>query len=124
MEDYGDVECYDDATNHWTAGPPIEARGTAGAVVYRGTIWVVGGESQTQGRCLASVLRFDPAQRTWAEAISLPTARNYARAALLGDAFFVVGGSTTAGSSHASLGSTLVDSARAADAGEPVKKKE
>jgi N-acetylneuraminic acid mutarotase len=124
MEDFGDVEIFDDATNLWTAGPPIEARGTAGAVVYGGSIWVVGGESQAQSRCLASVLRFDPALRTWAEAISLPTARNYARTALLGDAFFVVGGSTTAGSSHASLGSTLVDSARIVDAGQPVKRKE
>jgi N-acetylneuraminic acid mutarotase len=122
MEDFGDVECFDDETNRWTAGPPIEARGTAGAVVYQGTIWVVGGESQAQGRCLASVLRFDPAQRRWAEAIPLPNARNYARTALLGDAFFVVGGSTTAGSSHASLGSTLVDSARIFDAEQPVKK--
>ncbi len=117
--DFGDVECFDDATNRWSIGPAIEPRGTVGAVVWQGSIWVVGGESQAQGRCLASVLRFDPHSRVWEASTPLPTARNYARAAILNDAMFVVGGSTTAGFSHASMGSTQVDSARSHDSRSP-----
>jgi len=91
-------------------------------VAFRRSIWVLGGESQAQARCLASVLRFDPARSAWEESTALPTARNYARAAVLGDAIFVVGGSRSAGFSHASLGSTLVDSARLSAAPAPKAK--
>ena len=120
--DFGEVECFDEALNHWSVGPAIEPRGTAGAVVYRGSIWIVGGESQAEARCLASVLRFDPLRRVWESSTALPTARNYARTAILGDAIFVVGGSRTFGFSHDSMGSTLVDSARLPAALAPARK--
>lgn len=109
--DFGETECYDDATDRWTPGPPIEARATVGAVVWRGTIWIVGGESQAESRCLASVQRFDATTRRWQDCTALPTARNYARTGILGDVMYVIGGSTLAGSSHASVGSTIVESA-------------
>ncbi|HUR27203.1 MAG TPA: kelch repeat-containing protein [Planctomycetota bacterium] len=112
QSDFGETECYDDATDRWTPGPAIEARATVGAVVWRDAIWIIGGESQARSCCLASVQRFDPATRKWQESTALPTARNYARAALLGDTLVVVGGSKTAGSSHASVGSNIVESAR------------
>ncbi len=121
-EDFGDVECFDEGANRWSPGPGIAPRGTAGAVVFHGSIWLVGGESQAEERCLPSVLRFDSARRAWEESTELPTARNYARAALLGDAIFVIGGSLAPGFSHASLGSRLVDSARLPSANSPVGK--
>jgi N-acetylneuraminic acid mutarotase len=39
----------------------------------------------------------------------MPTARNYARAVLLNDAVYVVGGSRVAGASHSSAGSKIVE---------------
>jgi N-acetylneuraminic acid mutarotase len=39
----------------------------------------------------------------------LPTARNYARAVVLNDAVYVVGGSRVAGDSHSASGSTVVE---------------
>ncbi len=112
--DFGQVDLWDPQTDKWSAGPAIEPRGTAGAVVYQGTIWVFGGESQKNSSCLDEVLRFDPQARTWSVASHLPTARNYARAALLGDEVCVVGGSTSAGFSHAAQGSRLVECLRVA----------
>ncbi len=91
-------------------------------VVYRGSIWLVGGESQAEERCLSGVLRFDSMLRAWEESTELPTARSYARTALLGDAIFVVGGSLAPGFSHASLGSRLVDSARQSSVPAPIGK--
>ena len=107
--DFGEVDLYDPASDTWTPGPPIEPRGTAGAVRYRGALYLFGGESQAQGRSLASVLRLDPRQGTWSEVAPLPTARSYARAVLLGDAVYVVGGSPLAGRSHSSEGSAVVE---------------
>ncbi|MBF5044562.1 MULTISPECIES: kelch repeat-containing protein [Myxococcaceae] len=107
--DFGEVYLYDPAQDRWSSGPPIPPRGTAGAVRYRGALYVIGGESQALGRSLDSVLRLDPTEGTWRDAPPLPTARNYARAVLLGDAIYVVGGSPLAGRSHSSEGSTIVE---------------
>lgn len=68
-----------------------------------------GGESQAQGRSLATVLRLDSGAATWQEDEPLPTARNYARAAVMNDAVYVVGGSLTAGASHSAAGSNIVE---------------
>ena len=59
--DFGDVEIYDPSSDRWDEGPPIEPRGTAGAAVYCGTIYVFGGESQAKRATLAEVLRLDAA---------------------------------------------------------------
>ena len=58
--DFGDVDVYDPATDAWTPGPSIVPRGTAGAAVYCGAIYVFGGESQAAGKTLDEVLRLDP----------------------------------------------------------------
>jgi N-acetylneuraminic acid mutarotase len=58
--DYSNVYLYDPQQDAWTAGPSIPARGTAGAVVYRGSIYVFGGESQARSRTLADVYRLAP----------------------------------------------------------------
>lgn len=108
--DFGDVHVYDAARDAWLPGPPIEPRGTAGAVRYRGAIHLFGGESQARGVTLSDVLRLDPSAGTWTLAASLPSPRNYARAVVLGDRVYVIGGNPTGGASHSAAGSRLVES--------------
>jgi N-acetylneuraminic acid mutarotase len=107
--DYGDVDIYDAGGDRWTRGPSIPPRGTHGAVVYRGSLYVFGGESQATGRTLKTVLRLRPGATRWQPAKSMPTARNYARAVVFRDAVWVVGGSRTAGASHNAAGSRVVE---------------
>lgn len=106
--DFGAVDIYDPVTNTWSAGPPIEPRGTAGAVVYCGTIHVFGGESQERRRSLGDVLRLG-GEHGWERAAPMPTPRNFARAVVLDNAVYVVGGSPTPEASHASTGSAIVE---------------
>jgi N-acetylneuraminic acid mutarotase len=110
FSDFGDVYIYDPASYTWTDGPAIEPRGTAGAVAYCDTIYLFGGESQTERQNLAEVFRLDGEQGAWTAVNPLPTARNFARAVLFNGDVYVVGGSLNAGSSHASAGSSVVES--------------
>lgn len=111
--DFGDVYVYDPATDQWGTAPSIEPRGTAGAVVYCGAIHLFGGESQVTNSSLDDVFRLDLAQGAWTKLAPMPSARNFARAVLYKGNVFVVGGSRTAGTSHASAGSRIVESYRA-----------
>lgn len=111
--DFGDVYVFDPASDRWTAGPPIEPRGTAGAAIYCGAIHLFGGESQATNRSLGDVFRLDAARGVWEKLEPMPHARNFARAVVFKGDVFVVGGSPTAGSSHASAGSPVVESYRA-----------
>jgi N-acetylneuraminic acid mutarotase len=77
--------------------------------VYRGAIYVFGGESQATGRTLADVFRLTRGAKSWRRVSTMPTARSYARAVVLYDAVYVVGGSRSAGSSHSSAGSRIVE---------------
>jgi N-acetylneuraminic acid mutarotase len=108
--DLGFVDVYDPATDRWSAAPAIEPRGTAGAFVRCGTVYVVGGESQAREESLSSMLHLDAGATAWTPAPPLPTARNFARAVLFHDRVYVVGGSPTPGRSHASEGSAVVES--------------
>lgn len=107
--DFGDVDIYDPETGSWTPGPPITPRGTAGATVYCGTIYVFGGESQAAKRTLAEVLRLDADGNRWILSMPMPSPRNYARPAVLNGSVFLLGGNPTVGMSHSSAGSTLVE---------------
>jgi N-acetylneuraminic acid mutarotase len=107
--DFGDVYFYDPASDAWTAGPSSAPRGTAGAVALKGTVYLFGGEAQAATRVLDSVLRLDPGAAAWVADTPMPTARNFARAVLFKDAIYVVGGSTSYGSSHASRGAGVVE---------------
>ena len=107
--DFGDVYVYDAAADAWRPGPPIEPRGTAGAVAYCRAIHLFGGESQALGKSLASVLRLDPASAQWQALQPMPTARSFARAAQLGASVYVVGGDPDAGNSHGGAGSAIVE---------------
>ena len=109
FSDYGDVYVYDAAKDAWTRGPSIPPRGTAGAVVYRGAIYLFGGESQTSGTTLKDVLRLTRGAKSWRRVSAMPTARNYARAVVFHDAVYVIGGSRSAGSSHSAAGSRIVE---------------
>jgi hypothetical protein len=107
--DFGDVDIYDAARNTWSKGPKIGARGTSGAAVYRGAVYVFGGESQAQARTLNAVMRLTSMKSVWRRISKLPTARSYARAVVLKDAVYVVGGSRVAGDSHSGSGSAVVE---------------
>ena len=109
VDDYGDVYVYDAAANRWSRGPSIPPRGTAGAAVFNGAIYVFGGESQARARTLGEVFRFAPGDAGWTQVATMPQARNYARAVVFRKAVYVVGGSATTGNSHGALGSTRVD---------------
>lgn len=107
--DFGDVEIWDPATDTWSDGPALEPRGSAGAVVLDRTILVLGGESQAERRCLPDMLRLDAAARTWRREAPMPTARNFARAVLFRGDLLVVGGSLEPATSHAPVGSAVVE---------------
>jgi N-acetylneuraminic acid mutarotase len=109
FSDFGDVYVYDAAHDRWSKGPSIKPRGTAGATVYRGAIYLFGGESQPQHAVLADVYRLRAGAKAWQKVSRLPTARNYARAVAFHDAVYVVGGSKTFGDSHGAAGSTVVE---------------
>ena len=110
--DFGAVDVYDPTARRWLAAPPIEPRGTAGAVVYCGALHVFGGESQGRAQSLDEVLRLT--STGWMRLPPMPTGRNFARAVVLGDTVYVVGGSPTPEPSHASAGSAIVERYRSA----------
>jgi N-acetylneuraminic acid mutarotase len=107
--DFGNVYVYDPVTERWSEGPAIEPRGTAGAAVYCGTIYVFGGESQAKNTVLNDVLTLDSSGSGWRAAQPMSSARNYARAALLGNSVYLVGGNPVVAASHSAAGSTLVE---------------
>ena len=108
--DFGDVEIYDPASDKWTPGPPIEPRGTAGAAVYCGTIYVFGGESQAKISTLDEVLRMSKSRDSWERATPMRSARNYGRAVVYGGSVYVIGGNpAVANNAHSAGGSTLVE---------------
>lgn len=109
LEDYGDTFVYDPPSDSWSRGPSIPPRGTAGAAVWRGSIYVFGGESQAKGRVLSDVYRLPPGAARWQRTSRMPTARNYARSVVFHGRIYVVGGATTAGLSHSSNGSRVVE---------------
>ena len=106
--DFGNVDVYEPATDTWHTGPPIEPRGTAGAVVYCGSIHVFGGESQADGTSLDEALRL-ASTGSWQVLPPLPTPRNFARAVVFRDSVLVIGGSPHPEPSHASKGSAVVE---------------
>jgi len=107
--DFGDVYIYDSATDTWTTGPSIEPRGTAGAVVYCGGIYLFGGESQAERKNLDTVLRLDLERNVWESVSAMPAARKFARAVLFMNSVYIVGGSTVPANSHAPVGITAVE---------------
>jgi N-acetylneuraminic acid mutarotase len=112
FDDYGDTYVYDPQSDRWSRGPRIPLRGTAGAAVWRGSIYVFGGESQKNSSVLGDVFRLAPGATRWQRIGRMPAARNYARAVVYRGRIYVVGGSTVAGSVHSATGSRAVDAFR------------
>ena len=106
--DFGDVYIYDPATGSWSTGPSIEPRGTAGAVLYCGGVYLFGGESQAERINLDSVLRLDLGRNVWETVTAMPIARKFARAVLFKDSVYIVGGSTVLANSHSPNGTASV----------------
>ena len=106
--DFGDVYIYDPLTDSWSVGPSIEPRGTAGAVVYCGGIYIFGGESQADRKNLDNVLRLDLERNTWESVTAMPMARKFARAVLFMNSVYIVGGSTVLANSHSPTGTASV----------------
>ncbi len=68
-----------------------------------------GGESQAKNTVLNDVLVLDSSGNGWHAAEPMPSARNYARAAVLGNSVYLVGGNPVVAASHSAAGSTLVE---------------
>jgi hypothetical protein len=71
---------------YWPArrGYCAEIPWPAGAVKYCGTIYIFGGESQTENESLSSVLRLDLKNVAWKPVSAMPAVRNFARTVLWG----------------------------------------
>lgn len=109
-QDFGDVYEFQPGATAWRKLMAISPRGTAGAVGSCGRLWVFGGEVQARQAVLAEVLQLDPRNGQIQTGPALPDARNFARAVWYRGQVYVVGGSLTAGDSHAAQGSKLVQS--------------
>lgn len=109
LSDFGDVYIYDPETDTWSDGPAIEPRGTAGAVVYCGGIYLFGGESQFERKNLDSVLRLDLERNVWETVTAMPIPRKFARAVLFMDSIYLVGGSADLTDSHSPVGTDSVE---------------
>jgi N-acetylneuraminic acid mutarotase len=109
FDDYGDTFIYDPHSDSWSRGPHIPPRGTAGAVAWKGSIYLFGGESQRTTSVLSDVYRLGPGATSWRRIGRMPTARNYARSVVYRGKIYVVGGSKAAGAVHSSTGSRVVE---------------
>jgi N-acetylneuraminic acid mutarotase len=90
------VEEYDPATDQWS-GPrarmPI-ARSAIGAAVYRGRIYVAGGEYQDPHMMATfrAVEAYDPASNTWSEMPPMPVPRHGLAVGVIGNQLHVISG--------------------------------
>ena len=96
------VECFDPATNQWTAVTPMNTdRAIHGLVSAQGKLFAVGGYNDQYDR-LDSVECFDPSTREWSNIAALSTARCGLAVAVLGNKLYAIGGTD---SRHAALSS-------------------
>ena len=109
FSDFGNTYIYDPAADAWTRGPSIPPRGTAGAAVWRIDLPL---RRRVPVRAVGARRRLPPCPpgaRAWHRIGRLPTPRNYARAVVFRRRIYVVGGSKSAGDSHAARGSRVVE---------------
>ncbi len=92
------IYTYDTTTDTWATGPAIPLafqRGSAGAAVYNGKIYVVGGSVGGHGASSVRVTDFseyDPNTDTWTALPDAPRARDHFHAAVLDGKLYVAGG--------------------------------
>lgn len=93
------IQVFDPKTRQWSQGPRIPAnrlRGSAGAAMYDGKLYVVGGS--TNGHDGGDVNWFDvydPATDSWNSLADAPTRRDHASAIVVDDKLIVAGGRQT-----------------------------
>jgi hypothetical protein len=89
---------YDPAKDTWAPRRPLPtARSGHGAVLYRGKIFIMGGEGYE--RVYGQNEAYDPATDRWESYAPMPTPRHGLGAALVGDAIHVAGGGPIMGGS-------------------------
>lgn len=95
------IYIYNPATDKWTKGadiPEDRRRGSAGAVVYKSKIYIVGGIQD--GHWTGQVNWFDvydPAANTWKTLANAPRTRDHFQAAIANDKIYVAGGRRSSG---------------------------
>jgi len=93
------VWTFDPADESWTIGaavPSARRRGSAGAVVYDGRIWLVGGNSQGHnGGARPWFDVYDPRTNAWTQLPDAPRARDHASAVVVGHRLVFAGGRRT-----------------------------
>jgi N-acetylneuraminic acid mutarotase len=91
-------EVYYPGNDSWTSFSSEVARADLAAAALRGKIYLIGGGEIQSGCCevpTSLVDSFDPQSGSWTRATAMPTARMGHRAAVVGQAIYVIGGSTT-----------------------------
>jgi N-acetylneuraminic acid mutarotase len=83
---------YDPSTDEWrTLAPMKEPRGSVGATVVNGKIYVFGGRGLDL-KTVATSEVYDPKSDRWSELAPLPKARDHLAAVAAGDKIHVIGG--------------------------------
>ena len=89
---------WDAAADRWTQRRPLPTpRSGHGAVVYRGRLFVMGGEGTS--RVFGQNEAYDPASDAWVHHAPMPTPRHGLGAAVVGDAIHIAGGGPVNGGS-------------------------
>ncbi|HEY1914378.1 MAG TPA: carboxypeptidase regulatory-like domain-containing protein [Streptosporangiaceae bacterium] len=90
---------YDPASGQWSQIAPLpQPLNLAGGAFVDGTLYVVGGESQTCGACsgpyLSTLYAYTPESNSWTQAASLPQPTGDAGIAVLDGELYMIGGCT------------------------------
>lgn len=91
------VEQYDPEADTWQSRQSLpEPIHGAAAGVIGGKIYVAGGQTQytTLGMSKKTLYVYDPAMDSWEQKTSMPTARGYLSAAVVGGRLYAIGGAT------------------------------
>ena len=94
------VQIFDTRNSTWTQGTTIPAsrrRGGAGAAVYNGKIYIVGGNTRGHsGGAVNWLDEFDPKTGNWKTLANAPDARDHANASIIGNKLVIAAGRRSA----------------------------
>ena len=92
------VYVYDTEIDSWSQShsiPVARRRGAAATAVYNGKIYVVGGNDgghNTSSNTVAWFDEYNPTTGTWTQLTDAPTERDHAKAVVVGDKLYIIGG--------------------------------